>query len=414
MPFSVSSALEPNSIKHDAFNRLRVSQTFSVFETNFVNGGSDIFNKNRKFHNEKIIGNGTITHIDDYISLSVSDIGDKVVFQTKAYIPVQQGKSKTTYICAMLCDGMSHVGSTTRVGTFDDKNDKSVGKIIGCGHFFEYTDNILYIVERNTVNGVQIDTKVPSSEWNIDKLDGHGISGVTLGDVTHALIFVIDSLWMGSGHVRMGFNLNGVTTYCHKFYNGDKNIPYIVSPTVPVRMDMTNTTSTMLCESRLFAYSSSVEGGELNLTGSKSVLSNPKQTVGLLDVPVALFRLKESANRIITFVASIELMDVSAGGKFMWTLYAYASTTPAPTFTSLTDSTIEYDNTTVSTLNFGIPLEYGLGSGTTRIMFSPIKMFNGFVPSDVDGNSVTLALAVKSLNDVSSDIVSIIGIRELN
>jgi hypothetical protein len=52
------------------------------------------------------------------------------------------------------------------------------------------------------------ETVVPQTNWNIDKLDGTGISGITL-DISKAQILWMDIEWLGLGTVRIGFVING-------------------------------------------------------------------------------------------------------------------------------------------------------------------------------------------------------------
>lgn len=65
-----------------------------------------------------------------------------------------------------------------------------------------------------------VETKIRQDEWNIDKLDGTGASGVTL-DLTEGTIFQVDFTWYGYGNISWGIitPVAGKQTLvrCHQF-----------------------------------------------------------------------------------------------------------------------------------------------------------------------------------------------------
>lgn len=90
-----------------------------------------------------------------------------------------------------------------------------------------------------------VDTKVPQSLWNLDKLDGTGgvnnPSGYRL-DLSKMQMFYIDYSWYGAGPVRWGFRTaDGAVTYCHKQPNNNVNLEaYMRTGNLPARYE-TNT-----------------------------------------------------------------------------------------------------------------------------------------------------------------------------
>ena len=83
-----------------------------------------------------------------------------------------------------------------------------------------------------------IDTKIPQSQWNLDKLDGTGPSGYTI-DLTKMQMFYIDFSWYGAGFVRWGFRTtDGNVTYVHKLQNNNVNAEaYMRSGNLPGRYE---------------------------------------------------------------------------------------------------------------------------------------------------------------------------------
>lgn len=97
-----------------------------------------------------------------------------------------------------------------------------------------------------------IETKIPQSQWNLDKLDGTGPSGMTL-DITKMQMWFIDYSWYGAGAIRYGIRDNkGQVIYCHKIVHGNSQVEaYMRSGNLPSRYEvntlypMTTITSTL-------------------------------------------------------------------------------------------------------------------------------------------------------------------------
>jgi len=59
------------------------------------------------------------------------------------------------------------------------------------GIFLELENAVLSFVKRSSITGSVVETKVAQANWNVDKLDGTGPSGITL-DITKAQILFSD------------------------------------------------------------------------------------------------------------------------------------------------------------------------------------------------------------------------------
>jgi hypothetical protein len=83
-----------------------------------------------------------------------------------------------------------------------------------------------------------VDTKVPQSQFNIDKLDGTGPSGYVM-DLTKMQMFYIDYTWYGAGFVRYGIRgPRGDVIYVHKTPNNNVNSEaYMRSGNLPARYE---------------------------------------------------------------------------------------------------------------------------------------------------------------------------------
>ena len=93
----------------------------------------------------------------------------------------------------------------------------------------------------NVIISKTIDSKIPQSQWNIDRMNGTGPSGYNL-DLTKMQMFYIDYSWYGAGYVRYGFRgADGKVTYCHKLQNNNVNTEaYMRSGNLPARYESTS------------------------------------------------------------------------------------------------------------------------------------------------------------------------------
>ena len=86
-----------------------------------------------------------------------------------------------------------------------------------------------------------VDTKVPQTEWNIDKADGSGPSGFDL-DITKIQMVYLDYSWYGAGKIRFGFkDTYGHVKYMHEFrHNNILKEAYMRSGNIPARYEIEN------------------------------------------------------------------------------------------------------------------------------------------------------------------------------
>jgi len=111
-----------------------------------------------------------------------------------------------------------------------------------------------YVVLSRTV-----DTKIPQSQWNIDKMDGTGPSGYTL-NLANMQMFYIDFTWYGAGFVRWGLRgSRGDVTYCHRMMNNNVNTEaYMRSGNLPGRYETSTIPPTTYITSSVGSTDSSI------------------------------------------------------------------------------------------------------------------------------------------------------------
>lgn len=212
------------------FGSLNVSQkrVLGVYESS--SGSYDDL-----FSIETVTG-GTSTY-DDFghsMVLAVTAAnGASVVRTTNRYHYYLPGSSNII-IQTIACGDTGKSGNTRRWGAFDD-ND---------GIFWELNGTTFNAVIRSSTTGSVVESRITKASWNGDKLDGAGLSGMTL-DLTKINLYWIDYQWLGAGRVRFGvYAPDGSRIVCHTFQNAGQNVlPYMRSGTLPLRTQNTNTTA---------------------------------------------------------------------------------------------------------------------------------------------------------------------------
>lgn len=209
----------------DAFGRLKVSSPQTLFDNKFI------FSKNNLFWDEVLGAGVTSVYSQPRASVTLTVPHNSAVSgirQTKRRFNYQPGKGQSVILTGIL--GMASSGVTKRLGYFDTNN----------GLFFQTSNGVLSVGKRSYVSGVAVDTIVSQENWNKDKLDGTGKSGLTI-DISKIQIFVIDFEWLAAGTVHFGVRINAETIYCHEmtFANFISSV-YMSTPNLPIRYEIIN------------------------------------------------------------------------------------------------------------------------------------------------------------------------------
>lgn len=250
----------------DAFGRLRVSQPFTLFDSQNRYAADPSFDT-------ALTGSGTSTFLtnESAVSLAVTTAsGDKVIRQTKRYFPYQPGKSLlvlSTFVMAAAKTGLRQ-----RVGYFDANN----------GVFLQRNGAELSFIVRTYTSGSPSDTrKVAQSSWNGDKLDGSGASGITL-DTTKAQIMFVDFEWLGAGSVRCGFIIDSQYITAHTFDNANEvSEVYTQTATLPLRLEIENTAATASSSSMKQICSTVISEGGYEQTSIERVARRTTTLTGI-------------------------------------------------------------------------------------------------------------------------------------
>lgn len=244
----VNSGMDPFSpTSLDAFGRLRVSQPYTLFDSQNRYAADNQFDVSTT-------GTGTTSFLTNEAAVKMEVTGagvGSVIRQSYRSFPYQPGKGLLV-LATFVMDSSTSANLTQQVGYYNAQN----------GVFFKRNGSTNSFVLRSYVTGTVSNARtVNQADWNGDKLDGTGASGLTL-DPSKAQILWMDFEWLGVGSVRCGFIINGEYIVCHTFNNAnDISNVYMTTAILPVRYEISTTTSAVAASMKAICSSVVSEGG---------------------------------------------------------------------------------------------------------------------------------------------------------
>jgi hypothetical protein len=277
----------------DAFGRLRTSDPHIIFDS------QNQYNTSPLLFNSQLTTGGTITHLPNESTAAMNvtaTTGSEVIRQSKRYFRYQPGRSLHIFLSFKL--ETAKTGLRQRIGFFDANN----------GVYLQLNDSTVSFIRRTYVGGSTDDTsyKVDQANWNVDKLDGTGPSGVTL-DLSKVQLLFMDLQWLGVGRVRIGFVIGDEIIIAHEFFASNiLTSVYMTSANLPVRAEITNTGSASTSQLKFICCALASEGGEheagYQFSASSFDPSTPSSTGTAIntnsEIPVLGIRLKTTFNSI--------------------------------------------------------------------------------------------------------------------
>ena len=334
----------PVSVNPDAFGRTRVSNPLTLFDSSHRYRDNNLWNN-------LIVGTGSTVGFvtaQGLINIGIGTTsGSSVVRETTKVFSYQPGKSLLVLNTFVMNSPKENLRQ--RVGYFGADNGMYL-QVSGIG------STSVSFVERSLSTGTE--TVVPQTEWNIDKLDGTGISGLTL-DISKAQILWMDIEWLGLGTVRVGFVIDGNFVHCHSFHHANIiQSTYITTASLPLRYEIANTGITTSSSTLKQVCSTVISEGGYELRGLQQAVNTPITAPVDLPTPAGTYypvlsiRLKSSPNRLdaIVILTALSLMGTGNGPQYNWQVRASATTTGGTWVSAGADSAVEYkiDGGTVS------------------------------------------------------------------
>ena len=276
-------------------NRFKISPYQTVFFNTFQYG------KETDVWDERIVGVGTATfnvNASNVVMQVGSTAGSKVVRQTKNVMRYIPGRSSTLAFTIRL--ETPQVGIRRRFGLFDDNN----------GVFFEDNGGTYSYVIRSSVTGIVTETRVFRDDWNGEKFDGNGWTGVT-ADPTKQQMISINYEWYGAGIIQFAWLMKNETVASHTFDNANTNPGvWCSTPFLPIRIEIENVTGVAGTHYLYQGSNSLIQEGEPEKLGTLLSISNPITGTTMASAntfyPIISIRLKSNNLGAVMLLRSLQ------------------------------------------------------------------------------------------------------------
>lgn len=386
----------------DAFGRQRVSEPEMIFASKQIFDNQPLY-----WDDIQESGSGTSStysknRASSTLAVSANTAG-KRTRQTFMRFNYQAGKAQLIMMTGVLKKSGGGAGIISRMGYFDDKN----------GIFLQRSGSTVSIVLRSYVTGSAQDTVVTQANWNIDQMQGNGPSSVDL-DFSKTQILVIDFEWLGVGRVRVGFNIDGITFYCHEFLNANnKDSVYMSTPNLPFRYQIENDGSGAASSIECICSTVLSEGGRENVasnsyisTGNTSVTATKNQTNAILAI-----RLKDEWMGTTVDILDISLITTS-NDNYEWKLIMNPSGINGLTYSAANSTSLEYAIAPNEThISGGYVVAGGYAQAKTDIQADSLKALLK-LGSSITGAKDVLVLSCLPLGTSNSVVYGGLNYRE--
>ena len=312
----------------DAFGRLRTSTPYTLFDSQSRYAADGSYN-----YSTATGGTTSFNTNQSSVSLNVTTTsGSSAIGQTYRVFPYQPGKSMRTMQTFTMSAGQTNL--TQRVGFYGTNN----------GVYLEQANSVLSFVVRTYTGGsVNNSRLVTQSNWNVDKFDGTGPSGVTL-DVTKTQIFWMDFEWLGVGNIRCGFVYNGTFYTAHIFQNANtQTVVYMQTAILPLRNEIF-TTGVIASPATFQQICATVqsEGGYDQTSQQYVARPTASVTVGTSFTPLVSMRLNSSYLGAVVIPADINFLPIG-NGQYEVALIKNATLTGATYASSMSGNQVDID-----------------------------------------------------------------------
>ena len=318
-------------------NRLKVAPFQTVFFNTFQYG------KETDVWDERIVGVGTATHyaLSRNVVMQVgSTVGSKVIRQTRTVMRYIPGRGATLAFAIRL--EQPTVGIRRRFGLFDENN----------GTFFEDDGGTYSYVIRSNTTGIVTETRVYRDNWNGEKFDGNGWTGVT-ADPTKQQMISINYEWYGAGIVQFNWLMKNETIKSHTFDNSNTN-PYVwcSTPFLPIRCEIENVTGVAGTHYLYQGSNSLIQEGEPEKLGTLvsqgNALTGTTMSVANTYYPILSLRLKSNSLSGVVIPRSLQVAT-NDNTNIFWRLIENPTLVGAAfTDHANSDAITQYDTTATS------------------------------------------------------------------
>jgi hypothetical protein len=237
--------------------------------------------------------------------------------------------------------------------------------------FYRLNGTTMSVVRRTSTGenggliGSPYEQTVLQSQWNVDKMDGTGFSGVVL-DVTKGNIYEVRFQWLGVGVVQWFINTHLVHQMVH---SNTLAYPFMRSATLPLTWEVINTAGAALGGLTAICGHVTSQSGSYPPVRTFAAVSGPRPTTGAAELPLLSIRLKQTLNTVDNRVPVLprQLSVSESALNRSYIIVRVGATLTGPVWTSADGSSaVEYDNTATAVSGGTVVARYALADGADR------------------------------------------------
>lgn len=385
------------SFRTDLFGRIKTADAFTLFDS------SHRYQRNDDF-SETTANGATVTYVANQSTLNLNVTtasGSKVTLESKKVFPYQPGKSLQVMQTFVFAPPKANLRQ--RAGYFSRQN----------GVYLEQDGTNVYLVKRTFKTGEVAEERVAQADWNIDPLNGSGMSDIVL-DLTKGQILFSEYEWLGIGSVRIGFAIDGYFIPVHQFNHANRiDSVYMTTATLPVRYEIENTGTTASASTMKQVCVSVISNGGYQRQTERWTASRGSTSVSTTYYPLVSIRLAPGRTDSVIMPANLGILPTGSG-NFEWALMRN-SVLADGTWDLHVHNNVEYCINSTSFTTAGVIVREGFFAGSNQSTGS-VEIYEGIATFDLQlgrSNADTpvsdiLTLAVKTVSG-STNILASLG-----
>ena len=226
---------EHDGFTKDSFERLRTSDARIAFEYTF---GALVTSSATTIWESTAVASCTQALTTNLYGTELNTlVGTGTGYWIQAYNHVRYAPGISTLMRFTFNFNSPITNCRKRVGLFTDQG--TYPSTAGDGLYLEQDGEAVSVVRRYmTTGGAGAEERVLQGNWNKDKLNGTGASGVTL-DWTLTQHLVVEFQWLGVGTIRFGFETNQGIIWAHEMISVNAlSVFWSLTGTLPVRAEI--------------------------------------------------------------------------------------------------------------------------------------------------------------------------------
>ena len=380
----------------DSKGRLKVQTQETIFFNTFQYG------KETDVWDEATTNGGTATFDAAYSQIRMavtSAVGSKVIRQTRNVQRYTPGRSQHISFAVRMETPVT--GIRRRMGMYNQEGDgfffEDCGTVDGAGQ-----PQYACVVVNSGTNTTE---RVYRADWNGDKLDGTGPSGITANPAAQQLVS-IEYEWYGSGQIVFMFVINGLPRVIHAVNNGNRLFgPWAKTPFLPIRLEIENLTGVAGTHYLWQGSNSLLTEGRVEKLGIAESILTPLTGINMSSAntfyPIISIRLKSTALQGIVLPTFFQAGTVD-NTDIYYKLIRNATVNGTWVDHPDTNAFSQYNYTSTGAITDGSELTSGLltsGGAAGAIPLDQATVYQiGRSSMGTISDTITLAIAAKNAN----------------